>query len=209
MSFMIPIIHGLRSDGPTDSSRDMPESDGSFEIERDVVYGDLEFIIDRLNELRIDMGEIADMIEQVATDIVEILLPCGLSQGSLGDNSLPGCFEERCRRISLQIREYGVELRMSPNLAYAISYGLLGISFLVGSLTLCDCHWNCDPYSTRMETNVTKYTRQIGSPRYFMPNTLAPIWSQIETNFQLLLVRPTDCLNCLCLHCCTRRARVQ
>ncbi|CAI7654545.1 unnamed protein product [Penicillium manginii] len=111
----------------------------TFEEERQITVGDIECLCDLVVMPRADMEENASRIESVAEDIVEILLPLGLQQGNSDNNQTPECFEERCHRYSLQLREYATELRLSPNLAYHISWALYGIMCLVTTLSICDC----------------------------------------------------------------------
>lgn len=179
--------------------------DLSYEEERHVVVGDIECLCEILNAPRADIEEIAQRMEQIAEDIVLILLPTGNKQGYKAygpPTHIPECFEERCRMLCLQIKEYAMELRHSPNLAYHISWALWGIMFLVATLTICKCN-SCDEYAKDSEVRVYKYARQSLQAPYYLTRGLGPIYYKIHTNFEVLRFRPSDS-ECRCHQCSTR-----
>lgn len=183
-------------------SHQPPVGSHSFEEERHVVTGDIECLIEQLNSPRADVKDIATRLEQISREVTSILMPVGRTQGNSGYNNLPLCFEERCRMVSLQIREYGMELTHSPNLAYHIGWALYGIVFLVGSLKICDCD-QCDDYAKHFEVCLTRYTRQVNVAPQFCTGDLWDFYAQIRINFQLLRFRPTDS-ECRCGQCVSR-----
>ena len=174
----------------------------TFEEERHIIVGDLNELIELMNEPRVDTKSIAKQLFDCSNEIAYRLLAKGIGQGHSGDDSIPVCFEERCIGLSRQLKEYSVEMLNSPNLAQAISYALQGLVFLIGSLSLCDCG-ECDDYSRAMERKVIEYSRQVPCHSYFMPNSLASLLRQIELNFKVQVWKPADC-NCWCYRCSSR-----
>lgn len=175
----------------------------TFEEERTIMVDDLKGYIEWMNEPRVDLQIISNGILLSSQEIRSILIPKGLSQGQIGDNVIPSCFEERCTKVAVELEDCSKEFLLSPNLAQSISYAVEGLMYLVATLSICDC-FHCDDYCSEMELKLTVHARKMSKTENLATISLTQIFKEIRSTFQNLRWGPSGC-GC---HRCVARMRI-